>query len=398
MKIIVFLAAACIVIAPLICPGETPPDVVKIGVVLSMTGDQAKLGEIKRNSFLLAVDEMNRIQRAKGLPPLALIMEDDNGQPDLARLAAEKLISDDAVIVLTGASRSETGWEIARTAQEKKVPFLVTSGAADEITEQGWEYVFRIGPPFSRYFEPLMSFLNDVAQPQTVAIIYENTLFGRRAALRMAQAFEENGGRVLESEMFEIGRVDFTPFLRRVKKGNPDVVFMCATDFEGAVMMRTAQEMNIVPKMFVGAAQEFTVTQFMVAAGGASEYVFCIDLWNPRLPDTDARKYFDDYVMRFLSSPNYHGAQAYSCIEVIANALHRAQPLTRDGVRRALAETDLKTAFGHVRFVSDGNKTQQNKVRTFLGQWQGGVLEPVWPKEFASSQYVYPFPPWKGRP
>ena len=136
----------------------------------------------------------------------------------------------------------------------------------------------------------------------------------------------------------------------------------------------------------------------MVDAGGASESVFSVDLWGPRLPYAGAQKYFDDYVFRFLSSTNYYGAEAYACMQVIADALKRAKSLTPDGVRHAMVETDMETVFGPVRFVSEGKKTQQNSARTFLGQWQGGVLETVWPPEFATGPYVYPVPPWSGKP
>ena len=162
--------------------------------------------------------------------------------------------------------------------------------------------------------------------------------------------------------------------------------------------MRQSQELNLTPKVFVGGAQGFTLMQFTLAAGLASDNVFSIDLWSPRLPYVGARKYFYDYVFRFLSSTNYHGAQAYACMQVIADALKRAKSLTPDGVRQALAETDMQTAFGPVSFESKDNKTQQNFTRTFLGQWQGGILETVWPTEFASAQYVYPVPQWQEKP
>jgi branched-chain amino acid transport system substrate-binding protein len=138
--------------------------------------------------------------------------------------------------------------------------------------------------------------------------------------------------------------------------------------------------------------------QFTLAAGVTSDNVFSIDLWSPRLPYVGARKYFYNYVFRYLSSTNYHGAQAYACMQVIADALKRTKSLTPEDVRQALAETDMQTAFGPVSFVSEDKKTQQNFARTYLGQWQSGTLEIVWPAEFASAQYVYPVPQWQENP
>ena len=87
--------------------------------------------------------------------------------------------------------------------------------------------------------------------------------------------------------------------LVRVRNSKPDVVFMCSLAIEGALLMRQSQELNLTPKVFVGAAQGFTISQFMLAAGGASDYVYSIDLWSPMLPYAGAQKYFDDYVTDF---------------------------------------------------------------------------------------------------
>jgi branched-chain amino acid transport system substrate-binding protein len=39
------------------------------------------------------------------------------------------------------------------------------TGAADKITEMGWDYVFRINQTASEYFKGVLSFLKEVAKP-----------------------------------------------------------------------------------------------------------------------------------------------------------------------------------------------------------------------------------------
>ncbi len=186
--------------------------------------------------------------------------------------------------------------------------------------------MFRICPPVSEYFKALLSFLDQVVKPQTLAVVHDNTSFGRHAADQLAKAFKDGGREVVAREGYEIGATDFKPLLIRVKDARPDVVFMTASAVDAAFLMRQSRELNLTPKVFVGAAQGFTFLQFMVNAGEASESVFSIDLWGPRLPYAGAQKYFDDYVLRFLSSTNYYGAQAYACMEVLADASSEQKP------------------------------------------------------------------------
>ena len=98
---------------------------------------------------------------------------------------------------------------------------------------------------------------------------------------------------------------------------------------------------------------------------------------------------------KYGSPTEYHGAEAYAAIYVLADALKRAKTLTPEGVREALIKTDMMTAFGPVKFVSYGKKKQQNSLPTYLVQWQKGKLQTVWPKSVATKPYVYPVPPWK---
>ena len=90
-------------------------------------------------------------------------------------------------------------------------------------------------------------------------------------------------------------------------------------------------------------------------------------------------------------------AQAYVAIYVIADALNRAKEIAHEEIREALTKTDMDSMYGHIKFTSYGKKTQQNFLPTYLGQWQKGKFELVWPKEYADKPYVYPIPSWSQR-
>lgn len=369
---------------------------IKVGVVLPLTGEQAKFGEIEKNSFVMGVDEINKGGGVNGRP-IELIIEDDTGKPDVGRSAVEKLISQNQVIVLTGGYSSSVTYAMCAVAQQRKVPFLVTTGSADKITEQGWNYVFRIGPPVSEYPKALNSFLSEVVKPKTVAILHENTLFGQSGSKEFSQQCSEAGIKVLMKEGYEAGAVDFKPLLIKVKAVKPDFVYMISYIMDAALLMRQSKELNFNPKIFVGGGAGFTLPEFANNAGDAAEYVFSADLWTPNLPYPGAKQYFENYAKKFNTPTEYHGAQAYSSIYVVADALKRAKELSPAGVRESMTTTDMVTIFGPVKFISYGKKNQQNSLPTYLVQWQKGVLETVWPKNVATKPYVYPVSEWSQR-
>ncbi len=372
-------------------------DKIKVGIVLPLTGKLAKFGEIEHKSFLMALNEINGGGGVNG-KQIELIVEDTTGKPDVGRSAIEKLITQDKVVVLGGGYSSSVTWATIAVAQQNKVAFLVNTGSADKITEQGWEYIFRLNPPVSEYPGAFASFLETVASDaKTVAILHENSLFGQSGSKQFAEQAEALGLEVMMKEGYEAGAIDFKPLLVKVKAKNPDIVYMISYIMDASLLMRQAKELNMTPRLFVGGAAGFTLPEFRKNAGDATEFVYSATLWVPSVPYPGAQKYYDNFVAKYNTPTEYHGAEAYSAMYVLADALQRAPSLTREAVRDALAATNLKTAFGPVKFVSYGKKTQQNKLPTFLVQWLDGKLETVWPKSVATKNYVYPTPNWRDR-
>ncbi len=368
-------------------------DPIRVGVVLPLTGEQAKFGEIEKNSFLMALEKINNAGGVNGRK-IELLIEDDTSKPDIGRSAVEKLVSQDKVVALTGGYSSSVTLAMCAVAQQRKVPFLVTTGSADKITEMNWDYVFRIGPPNSEYPKALWSFLADVAHVQTAAILYENTLFGQSSAKEFAERCAAKGIKVLLKDGYESGAIDFKPLLIKVKAAKPDLAYMVSYVMDAGQLMRQSKELDLNPKMFVGGGAGFTLPEFVKNAGDAAENVFSVDLWFQNAPYPGAKEYFDDYKKKFGTPTEYHGAQAYASMQVVADALKRAKEITPQAVRTALAATDTKTVFGPVKFVSYDKKKQQNSLSTYVVQWQKGALETVWPKDVATKPYVFPIPPW----
>ncbi|MBI5583509.1 MAG: ABC transporter substrate-binding protein [Deltaproteobacteria bacterium] len=374
----------------------TAQNIIKVGIILPLTGGQAAFGEIEKNSFLMALNEINKAGGVKGAK-IELLFEDDTGKPDIARAAAEKLISKDKVVMLGGGYGSSETRAIAGVAQQNKMPFLINTGAADIITEQGWNFVFRLNPPVSEYSEAAETFLKEVAKPKTAAILFENSLFGTSGSKEFEKSCQQLGIQVLIKEGYEKGAVDFKPLLIKVKNANPDLIYMISYIMDASLLMRQSMELDINPKLFVGGAAGFTLPEFYQNAGKATDGVFSATLWVPSLPFPGAMDYFKNYKKLHGKDTEYHGAEAYAAMFVIADVLKRTKSFANEDIRQALAATNIMTSFGRVKFIAYDKKTNQNKVATYLVQWNKGKLECVWPKEFATSKYLYPHKPWKER-
>jgi branched-chain amino acid transport system substrate-binding protein len=78
--------------------------------------------------------------------------------------------------------------------------------------------------------------------------------------------------------------------------------------------------------------------------------------------------------------------------------LERAGSVDKDKIRKALAETDMKTnEKGNILHygVKFDEKGQNIHACELLNQVQKGRYLPIWPSNSAVSNPVYPFPGWQ---
>jgi branched-chain amino acid transport system substrate-binding protein len=294
----VFLAMVSLVTVAMAEQERAP---LKVGVVLPLTGAYQKFGEIQKNAFLMGTEEINAGGGVNGRP-IELLIEDDKSKIDFGRSAAEKLILRDKVVVLTGGYSSDVTFAMAAVAQNRKVPLLITSGAADEITEQSADYVFRLSQPVSEYERSLIKFLQQVVKPEGVVILYEKTLFGESGSRAFAKQAFELDWKTLLNEGCEAGTRDFRALLGKAKSANPDVVYMISNDEEeAALLVQQAKGLGFKPKVFVGAAAGFTLPEFCKLAGDAAENVYTLTLWTPQVPYPGAKEYHSNYMKKFAS-------------------------------------------------------------------------------------------------
>jgi branched-chain amino acid transport system substrate-binding protein len=325
------------------------------------------------------------------------IFADTKGQSDTGRAAIKKLITRDNVAVIAGGFSSSATWAACSVAQQNRMPFVVSGAAADKITEQGWEYIFRLNQPVSERLEAVADFvstINSVASDiRSFAIVYANSLKHAADARQFFKKAGELGLKPVIREGFETGTADFRPLLNRMKAKNPDLIY-AVTDNSGeaALLVRQSKDLKLNPKLFVGDANSFVQPEFAAHAGQAAEHIVSSAVWAPTVPHRGAGAFNQKFIARYRTPPEHYGAEAYAGIHVITAALKRTKVLAPKNIRDALANTDLMTILGPVKFVSYKNKSQQNKLPAFLLQWFNGKAEIVWPEHLATKKYVYPAP------
>jgi branched-chain amino acid transport system substrate-binding protein len=371
-------------------------DTFDLVIPLPLTGKPAKFGEIMKKSYEMAAEEINTKGGVKG-KKIALSFEDSNGKPEIARSIVEKLIDSKKQPIIVGEYTSACAKAVAAVAEERKTPYLIVASADDDITQKNYKYVFRQNQVNAHYADAVVDFLKTVVKPKTIAILFESSAFGTSGADAMEKDAPSIGAKVVLKEKFETGAIDFKPLLSKVKAAQPDVTYTVAYANEAQLIMKQAKELRIDAKLYTGGAAGFAIPEFIKGAQDAAEYVVSATLWTPQLTYPGAREFAAKYKAKYGDYPSYHGASAYAALFVAADALNRAKDWTPDAIRDALKATNLKTAYGPVKFEDKEGYQNQNFHETLAIQVQKGEFETVWPKSHASKPYIFPVPSWKDR-
>jgi branched-chain amino acid transport system substrate-binding protein len=383
---------------------------IKIGAPQPMTGPDAPFGDKFKKAYTMAVDEINSKGGVNGRK-LEIIIVDHEAKNPLAATVAEKLITEDKVLILTGGRASGQAMEVASIAQRLKTPYLIDHPSADAITTKGFDWVFRQNPTGSIYPEAFDKFVLEIpgVKPKTVAVVYDNSLFGKTIGTAVMNFLKSKGVTVVNDEAYPVNTLDFKPIMTKVKANNPDMLLMVAVATTDAILMtRHAKEIGINAKAFVGFGGGFGVDDFAKQLGPLAENVFSSAAWSGNPNDPITKKFYKDFQDKYKIHPHEHEVEGYSVIYLIADAIKRSK-LTgnlesdRAAIKEALLKTDIQTAFGKTKFGNwtgpTGDPfTNQNiysKDHSVMAQWRKGELLNVYPKANKETDYVFPDPSTK---
>ena len=361
---------------------------VKIGVINSMSGAEAPIGETINNGYILALEDLKK----KGIT-VELVREDDTGKPQIAMSGFEKLATRDNVLGVVGPYTSACANAIAKLAEKYKVPLLVPVASKEDITKQNLKWLFRLSATTDDYAAILIDMAMGLGKPKSIAIINENTDFGTSAA-KSAKAFAtQKGIKVVAEEAYAKGSPDYRSTLTKIKGTNPDLVFMVSYVADGILLMRQAREVGLQPQAFLGAGAGFGNPAFAKETD-ISNNVFSSTQWTEEVSWPGAKDFAKRYREKFNKEPVYHSANAYASLMVMAETAAKAGG-NREKLRNDLKAGKWNGLMGEVKFEDFNGYTNQNKHQMLVEQIKGGKFETVWPAKFTKNKPVYPFPKWK---
>ncbi|SLM11403.1 Branched-chain amino acid ABC transporter, amino acid-binding protein (TC 3.A.1.4.1) [uncultured spirochete] len=350
MKKLLFAALAiALVLAG--CSSGGKSDVIKVGWLGALTGDQAVWGENELNTVKMLFEEYNA---AGGIDvggkkyKLEVIGYDNKGDPQEAVNVTKRLTGQDKVVAIIGPNSSGNAIPMAPILEKAKVPDIATVATNPKVTVQDGKvkpYNFRVC-----FIDPYQGavaagFAYDRLGARTAALLYDvgdDYSQGLREFFKLN--FEKKGGKIVADESFNSGDVDFRPQLSKIKAANPDVIFMPYFFKEVALSANQARDLGI--KQVLMGGDGWPSDQLISMGGKAVEgsyFVNHLDYADPAVQDFKTR-----YKAKYGKETELNGFLAHDAVLLLVEGLKKAGKVNGEALAKAFEGIDVQGITGRI--------------------------------------------------
>jgi len=385
-------------------------DPVKVGVSLSLTGGVASNGKQILMALELWRDDVNATGGLLGRP-VEIVYYDDQSSPSNVPALYTKLITVDKVDLLLGPYATNMvapAMPVIMQNNKTTISFLAI-GINRHFNYPKYFSMVPVGPKgpgaFSDGFFELAAAQSP--KPQTVAIVSADAEFAKTTADAARDNAKAAGFTVVYDRSYPPATTDFLPVVRAVQAASPDIVFVAAYPPDTVGIIRAANEINLVPKMFGGAMIGMLVTPIKVQLGPLANGLVIGESFvrAPPFEFPGVADLFKRYQAKAVGQgvdPLGHGFVpfGYAAGQVLAKAVEETKSTDHDKLAAYIRSNAFKTVVGDVAFGKDGEWAKsrqlftqfQNVAPNDLEQFRAGSKQVIlWPAEYKTGNMIYPY-------
>lgn len=269
--IIGFLLLTFMISTLSLLPGCSKKDdgVIKIGVILPLTGEYALMGEWGKNGLELAAQHIKDKGLAPSIRQIELIFEDGLANQQASLSAFKKLTELDQVSIVISIV-SSVDLAIIPEANKKQVLFL--SHATHPSISSSGPTIFRHSPTVEEEVQLLLSEVLD--DTGSLVLAYMNDDYGTVLADKFTAEIRNRGG-LTETIMFDRGETDFRTIAAKIVDEKPSILIISGQGRNLGQLIVKLRESGYAGRTIVTLG--FLVTGAARAAGEAIHGVEAVD-------------------------------------------------------------------------------------------------------------------------
>jgi branched-chain amino acid transport system substrate-binding protein len=331
---------------------------IRVGVVFSLSGPVAPLGQFGKAGLDLAHEEINAAGGVNG-HPLELIVLNDESKPAQAVNLALRLINRDNVVAIIGGNFGSTSQALGASVEKEKVPLVTPTGLIFDEQRQ-WKYTFFMLPNFNEVAKAMLGWAQKKGHKR-VGLLRLSREYGQIGSKYLHDNAARHGVQIVAEEQGTDDGRDFTPQLSRLRDAKPDALVAWFANPAGATVIKNMRQLGMTLPVIGPLSM---ANRALVKAGGADvEGVVLSAQIAGGDPALRSKAFVASYVKKYNEEPGTIEAVGYDLVKVMAAALARTSPpYTRDKVRDVLATLKYSGAGTIVSFGPGNNEPSPETI------------------------------------
>lgn len=319
-------------------------DVVRVGLVYTLSGPAAVLGEHSRDGFLLA---MEKLDNKLGGKPVEIIVVDDEQKPDIAVSRARELVESKEVDFVVGPVFSNIVNAIVGPVTDGGAFLISTNAGTSNLA--GAECnpdLFVTSYQNDQMHEVSGKYAQDQGF-QNVFLLAPNYQAGKDALAGFKHSYT-NG--IAGEILVPLGQLDFSAELAQIAAMQPDAIYAFMPGGMGVNLVKQFNQAGMTGTPFLSA---FTVDETTLPAqqdaalglsGGSN--------WAPDMDTPESRDFVENFIAAYDRVPAVYAMQAYDAAMLIDSAVSAVEGnlSDRDALREALKAADFTSLRGDFAF------------------------------------------------
>ena len=337
-SILAALAATSMLAGPAAAQDET----LKIGLLFTLSGPGAVLGEMGRDGFQLAAEELGEIGGMK----TEIIVVDDEQKPDIAANKARELVERDGVDIVVGPIFSNILGAIVKPVTDSGAILISpNAGPSNLAGAECNRHLFVTSYQNDQMHEVMGAYAQEQGY-DNVFLLAPNYQAGKDSLAGFKHSYK---GGVAGEIYTQLGQLDYSAELAQIAAMQPDAVFAFMPGGMGVNLVKQYRQAGLEGIPFLSA---FTVDESTLPAQKeAALGFFGGSNWAPDL-DTEANKKFvEAYEAKYGKIPAVYAMQAYDAAHLIDGAIREAGGVAdKDALIAALEKAPFTSVRGDFTF------------------------------------------------
>jgi branched-chain amino acid transport system substrate-binding protein len=346
------------------------PAKVKIGLVSTLSGPNAALGEDIRDAFNLAV----KLKDGKlGGLPVEMVIGDDQFKPDVGKQLFERMVKRDKVDFMTGVVFSNIMLAGLPEAVNENVFYISPNAAPSPLAGKDCNPFFFVASWPNDAYHEMAGQHASTRGVKTAYLMAPNYQAGKDSLAGFKRFFK---GKVVNEVYTKLGQLDYSAEIAEIRAAKPEVMYAFLPGGMGVNFIKqfVAAGLNKETRLLLpgfGADQDISRGVGDVMLGINDTAHWALDLNNP------ANKTFvSEFEKTYKRLPTVYAAQGYDTALILDAAIRgvKGNLGDKDALRKQLREVKFDSVRGAFRFNTNHYPIQNYYLREVKKDSQGRLV------------------------